>query len=211
MLFSPRPTAVFLSCVTTCLVIAACGGTDASSGRNATDAAASIDAAGHASISGSVTDKNLVGVEAFARNNHLYNPTDISIYVSSRGGICDGSKISPEGLASTTFLELAFPRSWPTPVGTYPIVSSIGTLDDGGITMGVFASLTTTDATCKSVGSDDDAKALEGSSVTITASTDALVTGSFDLKFPNGALRGTFSVPLCDVAYPSGSPRTCIP
>jgi hypothetical protein len=160
-------------------------------------------------VSGRVTDKSLAPVEAFARKSNLYRQGDISVYVASRGGICDVSKISPEGLADTTFLEIDLPRGWPPPPGTYPIVPSIGTLEDGGITMGAFAYLVATDATCKRVGTDDEAKALNGGSVTIEEATDSLVTGRFDLQFQKGELHGTFSVPLCDVAFPSGPTRTC--
>lgn len=75
--------------------------------------------------------------------------------------------------------------------------------------MGAFANLIATDATCNYLGPDEEGKAIDGGSVTIEEATDALVTGRFDLQFQEGELHGTFSVPLCDVAFPSGSPRTC--
>ena len=135
-----------------------------------------------------------VPVEAFARRSNLYNRGDISIYVASRRGICDVLKTSPEGLADTTFLELDLPRGWPPPRGTYPIVSTIGTLEDGGATMGAFAKLIATVATRTYIGTDDDARAIDGGTVTIETGTDAIVTGRFDLQFQKGELRGTFSV-----------------
>ncbi len=201
--------AVVLACAVPVWSVVACESTEPSSDGTAPDAGTPGRTAGRATVAGTVTGKSLAPVEAFARKSNLYNQGDISIYVASRGGICDVSKISPEGLADTTFLEIDLPRGWPPPPGAYPIVSSIGTLEDGGITMGAFAYLKRTDTTCKYVGTDDEAKALNGGSVTIEAPSDSLVTGRFDLQFQKGELHGTFSVPLCDIAFPSGSTKTC--
>lgn len=183
-------------------VLLACGGDEPSSGG------ADAGASGQATVSEGVPDRPLAPAEGFARVSNLYKQGDISIYVVSRGGICHGSQVSPEGLADTTFLDLDLPRGWPPPPGTYPIVSSIGSLPDGGVTMGAFAHLIATDATCRHVGSDEEAKA-RGGSVTIETATDSLTTGRFDLQFEKGELHGTFSVPLCAVTFPSEPAKDC--
>lgn len=93
--------------------------------------------------------------------------------------------------------------------GTYKVVPS-DQEPAGNVALALFRA---TDASCNDTMTQDEAQASSGA-VVVTASTAQGATGSYNLTFPDGTLRGTFAANACPVLAQqaaSPSPLSCEP
>lgn len=157
-------------------------------------------ACGGTTVSGTVGGHSLAAkdsvanVSTFTANDQTFNMAVVGITDFDKACSIFQQKVMK---ANSTVLALAVFRSDGQKIaaGTFPV-------SDGSTSAPVLAtaSFGASDSTCKGTNSS-----ATGGSITFDSIGTDNVTGSFELYFPNGTLKGSFASPICNFSFDSSS------
>lgn len=176
--------------------------TVAACGSSATNGGA---APGPGSASGTVSGTSLAVADAIAyaiRTTPSADVTYLAVELVNTTNACAVAEFFPQNATKANVTMLLFIISSAQidstrliAAGAYPI-GGTGFADGGGGFLGLRASaqLSATNAQCASAIPTSDAT---DGTITIDAITASVVSGTFDLKFPNGSMTGSFSAMFC--------------
>jgi hypothetical protein len=172
---------------------AACGGSTSSGGST-----------GGGSVTGSVGGISLNVADAIASNANGTLGVDaksVVVEIFDIPSVCALAQTFPAGAdkANYTGLVIFFTELNGSPLG--PGTYNVGTTivgPDAGLGARAGASLVKNDAQCQSQVPAGTGAATSGSA-TITNVTASLVTGTFNLTFPQGSFQGSFNASVCTV------------
>jgi hypothetical protein len=157
---------------------------------------ASSAARGTTTVTGSVGNLSIAAQSAVA----IYGPLQNSVGEVIDGLIIDiadkDDSCAVFHTASTTILSLTFPSS--PAAGTFTVINAEAATP---VSSQVEVDISGTTATC---ADDGESASATGGTVTLTAVSASAVSGTFDVAFAAGSLKGTFTAPVCPVTTDEG-------
>lgn len=181
-------TSAFLIAVAVAAGAPACGGTTASSGSPGSGAVTGTVGGVSLNVADAVViaERGTIGVDA----------TAIVVEIFDIANVCALAQSFPKNAkkASYTALVLGVGAAMPVGPGTYGVGQA--SFGDGGTALHGSATLVKSDAQCNQVIPGIDGIATSGT-ITISAISSATVSGSFDLVFKTGSMKGSFGAATC--------------
>lgn len=163
-----------------------------------------------ASVSGTFAGQPLDALDSASFSGTSTDIAFLSEIIASTPGVCSAAQ-DHVAQANGTRLELvvqSFGGGSPKPIapGKYTITHGDPAVDANGNFLLASAQYNALDASCQPTIADTTSSATSGS-ITVTSLSASMISGRFDLVFPNGdELTGNFSSPVCSDQAPPDAP-----